>query len=302
MNKTSQDFAEKLYDILEDQNNQKIIKWNDCGESFLLIDTLEFTRITLEQYFKHKNLNSFIRQLNKYDFHKVKSSEDILRIYGEGVWEFKHAFFKKRRRDLLCKITRKKTISEKREEFTDLNVDVAEKSIFLQNQMLNSLKQLSAHFQALTQDILELKRAIFGDKSSPYSNNTALVYEECSLLKQPLTAILQKNGFSVLCTDSPTELSVSIHEKKFDLLVLSSALRNYVPMIINIKKNDPNIIIVLTGNGFERNELVEFQRIGVDDIVLKPFNDNSFYKVMRKIAKKNCYSTENAERNNFYVN
>ena len=127
MNRSNQDFAEKLYLILEDPKNINIIRWSDDGETFIILDTIEFARKILELYFKHKNLNSFVRQLNKYDFHKMKSSDETLERYGNHIWEFKHANFQRKRRELLGKIVRKKSLNERKNEYGELSNDVAEK-------------------------------------------------------------------------------------------------------------------------------------------------------------------------------
>ncbi|KAJ1959176.1 kinase-regulated stress-responsive transcription factor skn7 [Dipsacomyces acuminosporus] len=100
------DFVKKLFRMLEDEAHRDIVCWGYEGDSFVVKDPNEFSKFVLPQHFKHNNFASFVRQLNKYDFHKVKVTEDNRR-YGDEAWEFKHPSFQHNRPDLLEKIKRK---------------------------------------------------------------------------------------------------------------------------------------------------------------------------------------------------
>lgn len=102
------DFVKKLFQMLEENRFGNVVKWSDTGDSFLISDTNEFTKQVLPCYFKHSNFSSFVRQLNKYDFHKVKISQEIKQRYQlENVWEFKHPDFSRFNKSSLDNIKRK---------------------------------------------------------------------------------------------------------------------------------------------------------------------------------------------------
>lgn len=283
MNRQSKEFSEKLYDILEDSKNSDIVRWSDSGLSFVVLDTVEFAREILESYFKHRNLNSFVRQLNKYDFHKVKSSAETVQKYGLQVWEFQHVHFQRRRRDLLSRIRRKRSGSERRDEHGSFESDIAEKSILLQNQMLNSLRTLSKHFQMVSEDIIELKRIIIGEKSaSELGGNKALVYEEGLNFRMMSVSLLQKAGFVVYVADTNNEFVVQIKRRRFDFILISTTLLNDFLLISEIRRTDVNVIIVLTGAYFSRNDHLEYHKLGIDEFLSKPYTEDMLAAVLKK--------------------
>ncbi|RCI01539.1 kinase-regulated stress-responsive transcription factor skn7, partial [Rhizopus stolonifer] len=102
------DFIQKLFRMLENQAFQDVFCWSPSGNSFLVKDTNEFSKTILPKHFKHCNFASFVRQLNKYDFHKIRShADENHKLYGDQIWEFEHSHFKRDRRDLLEEIKRK---------------------------------------------------------------------------------------------------------------------------------------------------------------------------------------------------
>lgn len=108
---TTSDFVKKLYRMLEETEIVNIVSWGPKGDSFVVKDMNEFTKSVLPRIFKHSNFASFVRQLNKYDFHKVKNSDDS--PFGEQSWTFRHPEFRADRPHSLENIKRKVAISRK---------------------------------------------------------------------------------------------------------------------------------------------------------------------------------------------
>ena len=71
--KTETSFLIKLYTILKNNRYSDYIQWSKDGLSIIIFNQNEFTKKVLPHFFKHHNFSSFVRQLNMYNFHKIKT-------------------------------------------------------------------------------------------------------------------------------------------------------------------------------------------------------------------------------------
>ncbi|KAJ3559805.1 hypothetical protein NM688_g112 [Phlebia brevispora] len=120
-------FITTLYRLLEDESLSHIIHWGKRSDVFVIQDVNAFTIDVIPRNFKHSNFASFVRQLNKYDFHKglvpsgysdpgapLISTADGSNNHGPNSWAFRHPDFRAGRPDILQNIRRKGPHSMKR--------------------------------------------------------------------------------------------------------------------------------------------------------------------------------------------
>ncbi len=148
-NKPKFKFIAILSDILDDISLSHIISWDETGTLIKIHDEKKFVDQVLARHFKHKCITNLIRQLNLYNFRKIKQSKQSKCLI------YKNDYFKKNNESLLTLIKRKKNIkSEDEQEIKDsfdCSFDELTDKIDSLNCKIAELKNISSQLMEINQ-------------------------------------------------------------------------------------------------------------------------------------------------------
>ncbi|KAI8566919.1 hypothetical protein RHMOL_Rhmol02G0079900 [Rhododendron molle] len=90
-------FLRKTFEMVEDPETNDLISWSATGKSFVIWEHNQFANDLLPIQFRHRNLSSFIYQLNSYGFKKISSSH----------YEYANPYFQAEKKHLLYNIKKR---------------------------------------------------------------------------------------------------------------------------------------------------------------------------------------------------
>jgi len=106
-----QPFIAKLYQMIDscDRDAPSIASWDDSGQTFIVKDTKAFATNIMPNYMQTKQFDSFIRNLNFYDFHKIHALPIPKSDRDPGAAKhvkYRHPNFQRNKMDLVKEIKR----------------------------------------------------------------------------------------------------------------------------------------------------------------------------------------------------
>ena len=99
--KTPYKFIAKLLEILSDNRFFDIISWSNNGKVVEIKSSQRFVNEVLSHHFKHSNFSNFVRQLNMYNFKKLRH------YHIPKIMAYENQYFIRGREELIHEITRR---------------------------------------------------------------------------------------------------------------------------------------------------------------------------------------------------
>lgn len=224
-------FPLKAFEILSDPSNHDFVRWNDEGDAFIITNKNAFSDQVLPKYFKHKNLSTFIRQLNIYGFKKTK--------YKDEEHCFAHKDFIRTNKRLLLNMKRraKNRSSDKKSTSSDSGYMSRSEVMLHFDRMANRIDEQDHKIDKLIQSNKEFKNSVLAlytqlEKSKEREKRMEKILMEHQLsISQGNSNTLQEDGFGDKVKNSrgaDTRFRLS-NTEMFNLF--SSFMKNFIQQI-----------------------------------------------------------------------
>lgn len=132
-----------------------------------------------------------------------------------------------------------------------------------------------------------------------------LLLESMDLIQYRIKKLIEANNLSieliVYSSFVDVERRINLKNESFDLYLLDMDLgEGILPIIKKIKKKDLNNKIILMSSYNSRDEFVRGLKLGVDDFIVKPFQDERVYRSLSKFLSSK--SKNNVVSKKYYRN
>ncbi|ODQ66474.1 hypothetical protein NADFUDRAFT_73687 [Nadsonia fulvescens var. elongata DSM 6958] len=315
-------FVQKLFTMLQTPDVQNSVRWSPTGDSFQIIDTNAFTSTVLPKHFNNGNFASFVRQLNKYDFHKIKTSVPTegkggsTDVNPNSIWEFKHPDFQLHKMELLENIKRKVPAQRKKLGNKDC-CSSSQDQLMEVEQELHTLKEnYSEVCTRLDEVMLNYKWAIENitgliESNKERDNTIKYLLRMCPnngmfrvLLVEDDDACINvcrqililygcevdvvTDGLSAVDMMKRNDSATNPNSQPYNLILMDIIMPNLdgvsaSGLIREFNKVTP--IIAMPANNIGQNDITNYMHNGMNDVLTKPFNKASLYAVLDKYLK-----------------
>ena len=264
-------FLIQLYEILEDENNENIIHWGEDGKYFVIENMYDFIEKILPKYYNHNNFASFVRQLNKYNFHKIKTS------INENA--FQNNQFIKGKKDLISNILRKK----KRKRDLEPGIENITSLVkYKKNNYLDDLNNLGKNYEnknniSLERHSLSLDEENENDNKNKIfngdnHNNNFIRYNSNSsfipFINKQINPLILKQNLS----NESTENKINKH-KKISKKTVNDLLNDIINKSDKISKKQKTLNVKMDSLSSKNKEYIDKNNIILQEIETK--NDNN---------------------------
>ena len=271
-------FILKLFNILKDKRFSKYIYWSQDGKSFIIPNKKKFTKNVIPKFCNTQNYSSFVRQLNLYDFKKIKTVD-------RAIQKYKHKEFNESKGEEEIKLIKKPDRKSDKEE---------EKS----NQKNNNMFGKIIGGEAKEEDLNSLEKIEKKDEESKLKDYINILQKGClsnasneKILKY-LLDISKKN----------IENNNYIEEELKNLIIQNNKLMETIEIFKNalnlqnenIKKKNLLIAYLIL---LLLNKIIESKKNLGENKKKKQLQKYIFYKIKNYRKKKKLKISENKDIN-----